>query len=392
MSKGSNATVVALFFSSHADSVGNAYRFNRMLLLSKNLKLIIVTNIPEVLSSRLPQAKIIKTQDLHYNGVLGMRGALKIKSILDNLEYAVLYYFHNDAVIAFFDSHPKICEIHQSHEIIGLNNGLRPGMKGKLKKLLFHFRAFLLIKGVKRARYIFAVSPQLKELFIKKGTNHNKIEYLPQGVNTALFNPENVEKSKILQSVPADRFVMVYTGWVSENRGLKIMLEGLRAIQKQAHRIHLVIAGCEEEYIQKINNFASAHHLEENLSVFGRLSYDEMPKLIARANVCLSFLEANPSYSMSPPQKIFEYFAMGKPVIANKIPTHTDYITDGYNGRIIENLEVNEFAKVILDVMKDDLMYKDLCNNALKYSEKFDMKHIGKRLLSKIEMLISDDK
>ena len=69
------------------------------------------------------------------------------------------------------------------------------------------------------------------------------------------------------------------------------------------------------------------------------------------SDVCLSFLDDVPAHHLSPPQKILEYFAAGKPVICNKIRTHELLVNHGVNGFILEK-NPKEMSEIILKLKK----------------------------------------
>lgn len=381
--------IVTVFHTTHGVTVGNANRISRMNLLENNYCLIILTNNPEFVRRVCPKSKVIRVGDTSKSFFgqkrLWLLAGVKLLSIKFDLLFAVF----PDSPVAFFKrGRPFLCHIHQSHEIIGIGENVSKGIKGIIKKIFFLANACLLIKGIKMADYNFTVSRQLKEFFIKKGIKKSRIEYLPHGVDTNIFNNDKVKKTKLLDHISPEVFVMTYTGWVGEKRGLSLMLDGLLLIKKRFENIHLVVVGAGESYIKLIKQYALDNNLVDNISIFGSVEYSEIPKFLKATDVCLSFLEVNASYSMSPPQKIFEYFAMGKPVIANKIPTHTDYITDSYNGIIINDLEPIQFANRIIELINEKERLDEMGKNALNYSKEYNMKIIEKKLLSKIDELL----
>lgn len=382
--------VVTLFFTSHADTVGNAYRINRLKSISSKFETTVITNQEDMISTLMPDVRVLHFGFTGYTNTLDLRNALSIRKLLKSLEYDLLYYFHNDSIIGLLTSGKKLCEIHQSHELIGLSEETGFDLKSVYRKYKRSLKSFLLLQGIRNTNYSFAVSKQLVNFFIRKGVAESLIEYLPHGVDRSLFSPELVSTQKYLNLIQDEKFTLLYSGWVGETRGLQLMLEGLKSLVEIKPNIQLIIAGCEKEQLTYLEKYSKEHNLDSYLSFFGRLSHNEMPYLLKIADVCLSFLEVNESYSMSPPQKIFEYFAMAKPVIANKIPTHTDYIRNGYNGIILDELEVSQLVKAVNNMMSDKEQYLEMCINARKYSSYYEITNIEKTLLSKINEIIHE--
>jgi glycosyltransferase involved in cell wall biosynthesis len=149
------------------------------------------------------------------------------------------------------------------------------------------------------------------------------------------------------------------------------MLESLYFSLLKDPKILFVIAGSDDHYTRKINNYFQERNLVENLICLGKIEYDFIPGVITLADVCLSILEDNPVYQMSPPQKVIEYMASGKPVIANKIQTHAMLITNDYDGFLTEN---NPFviSEKILFLKENPEICKLMSENVLRTASKFD--------------------
>jgi len=376
--------IVSVFYTTQPDTVGNANRLLRLKFLEDNFSLIVLSNQKEFLQNHLFKSQIISIPKINifYLNKIAFWLIAGLRIIV--IKFDLLFLFFPEAPIAFFKKgKPFICHIHQSHEIIGISNKKR----GIISKIFTEF----ILSGIQKADFSFTVSEQLKSFFINKGIDEFKIEYLPHGVDLGLFNPHKTKDSALLDHIPKEKFVMVYTGWIGENRGLYLILDGLIKLKDQTDKIHLVLVGCEDSDIKKINEYTIENKIKESVSLFGRLDYKEMPKILKRANVCLSFLEPNESYSMSPPQKIFEYFAMGKPVIANDIPTHTDYIKNNYNGYIISKLNAALFKDVVLNLIENKEKYVKMCENALEYSRNYDIIKVENCLAERINIMLSKE-
>jgi glycosyltransferase involved in cell wall biosynthesis len=86
------------------------------------------------------------------------------------------------------------------------------------------------------------------------------------------------------------------------------------------NKLKLVIVGDGDLYdeLKRIKKF---YDTQDKMILTGRKSYSEIPSLIASADICLL-----PSYTNESimhdivPIKLYEYMAMGKPVISTKLP------------------------------------------------------------------------
>jgi glycosyltransferase involved in cell wall biosynthesis len=144
-------------------------------------------------------------------------------------------------------------------------------------------------------------------------------------------------------------------------------------------KILFVVAGSDVKHTKEINKYFLERNLEENLICLGKIEYDFIPGVIALSDVCLSILEDNPVYQMSPPQKVIEYMASGKPVIANMIQTHSMLITNEFDGFLTEN-NPEEISDRILFLKANPEIYRQMSENVLKTASKFDTSQVYKEM------------
>jgi glycosyltransferase involved in cell wall biosynthesis len=135
--------------------------------------------------------------------------------------------------------------------------------------------------------------------------------------------------------------------------------------------IVFVIAGSDDYHTRVIKDYFLERNFEKNVICLGKIEYDFIPGVIALSDVCLSILKDNRVYQMSPPQKVIEYMAAGKPVIANKIQTHSLLITDEYDGYLTES-DPYIISDKILFLKANPEIYKQMSKNVLKTASKFD--------------------
>jgi len=374
-------TIAAVFFILESNTtVGIADRIGKYKWMSIRYNLVLLTNEADFIKKKIPAATIIYVPYFRFPIVATYLFWLMCGIKLRSIKYDLLYLGFPESPISFFNfNRPFICLIYQSHEILWrLEKFKKKSIWNVLPRLSHKVYTNIVIKGIKNADYNVAVSTQLIDFFVKLGVDKTKMEYLPHGANLTLFSPDKQIDPHVDNIIPNNKFIMMYTGVINEKRGLDFLLIGTREIIKVVSDAILVIIGAEEHYTKTIKNKIKENNLMNDVIVMSHIDHALVPSYLKKAQVCLSFLELNATYSMSPPQKIFEYFAMGKPVIANRIPTHTDYIIDGVNGFIIDFNE-KEFVKAIVQLHDNKALYEQMSKNAIKTSIEYDLEKINKK-------------
>jgi glycosyltransferase involved in cell wall biosynthesis len=365
----SNAGTLSVFFNfKEPESIGNAVIIHTLSFIASHFTVTIYTNQADFLRTQLPEAKIISLSHIKLSEipVLGMlHYCRKIAKILDADKSDAVFIGHNYAPIALWLTKTSFQYVYQVHEMLGLER------KSGFSKISQKLVEYIILKGIRTSKVSFVVSePIIRYLKMHRSNN---LYLTPHCVDLKRFSRPafSVIHDEISRKKEQGYFIVCYTGWVSEERGLSTMLESLYISQTKDNKILFLVAGSDIQHTREINNYFIEKDLEKNLICLGKIEYDHIPGVIALSDVCLSILEDNPVYQMSPPQKVIEYLASGKPVIANEIQTHALLITDKFNGFLTEN-NPDMISDRILFLKKNPEIYERMSKNALQTASKFD--------------------
>ncbi|OEU42517.1 hypothetical protein BGV40_09135 [Methanosarcina sp. Ant1] len=173
-------------------------------------------------------------------------------------------------------------------------------------------------RTLKNADKIFVINKGLKDYAVEMGGNLNKISIIPAGVDFEKFNP-NVDGSLIREKygIKKDDLLLFFMGWIYEFSGMKEVAESLSTTDNE--NIKLMIVG-EGDLYKPLLKMKSEDNLDGKLILTGKIPFEEIPEHIAAADICLLPAYKNEIMMNIVPIKIYEYMAMGKPVIATNLP------------------------------------------------------------------------
>jgi glycosyltransferase involved in cell wall biosynthesis len=168
------------------------------------------------------------------------------------------------------------------------------------------------------ARHVFVPNEALRDRLLGIGVPAAKVTVVPNSPSLARFDPG---------AAPARRFMadgvlrLVYAGALTPIYELEVALCAIGLIRnvrpELAVRLDVYGRGDSEPALRQS---AADAGIGDVVAFHGRIEIDAVPAAIATADVGLSPTRADEYTRLSLSTKIFEYAAMGKPVVATRLP------------------------------------------------------------------------
>jgi glycosyltransferase involved in cell wall biosynthesis len=144
-----------------------------------------------------------------------------------------------------------------------------------------------------------------------------------------------------------------YLGGVSEDRGCMRTLRALDLVKKEGVNVGWECVGCVEAGIKdKMISFAKICNLDE-VRIWGEKDASEAWRIIARCHIGVAVLAPDQNYIESYPTKLFEYMALGIPVITSNFPLYRSVVEGERCGICVDPLRVVEIAQAIMYLIKN---------------------------------------
>lgn len=211
--------------------------------------------------------------------------------------------------------------------------------------------------------------------------NIKKVFYLNNGVDLAQFNNNKVNHSIKDLDLESDKFKVVYTGSIRAVNDVEYLVE----VAKQLKLLHekdveLLIYGDGSER-ERLVQKCEKENLD-NIKFKGRVPKQSIPYILSKANLNILHFQQNSikKYGASL-NKLFEYFASGKPIISD-CEFGYDLVKRYKCGVVIDNVDAKRIAKEIIRIKELDVaQYKALCSNALSAAEDYDFANLSNKLV-----------
>lgn len=212
----------------------------------------------------------------------------------------------------------------------------------------------------------------------------SNIGYLNNGVDLETLDRERNEVHLDDPDLDTDQFKVIYLGSISAMNGLDVLVETAKVLQDRGNNNVLLLVygyGNQEKQLKKmVTDFGLS-----NIRFKGKLDKKYAMSLLSRADLNIFTFRDSPlwKYGVSP-NKLFMYFASGKPVLSMIKPAY-DLVEGHKAGASVEN-----DPEIVADAIERFTQmsrseYDTYCINARKTAEEYDYKKLVQVLIDKIE-------
>jgi glycosyltransferase involved in cell wall biosynthesis len=172
---------------------------------------------------------------------------------------------------------------------------------------------------LKRSDRVLANSGGLRDYVVKMGASVRRTYVVRSGINLRQFDP-SVDGGSIRAryGLASGDIVLLFVGWLYRTSGLKEV--ALEMAREGSSGVKLLVVGDGDAY-DELEGIRQRHGLHKKLILAGRKAYEEIPAFIAASDTCI--LPARPDVELMQhivPIKLYEYMAMGRPVISTRLP------------------------------------------------------------------------
>lgn len=233
---------------------------------------------------------------------------------------------------------------------------------------------------------ITIISEPMMEYLKKSGVKIRNIPigYWGSGVNLSLFYPRENNKSK-------DRNYkqIIYHGTISKSRGISNLIKSIKCLLEEGFpNITLLLIGNGKDVTQ-LKKEVYELGINDNVYFMGPYPYDKVPEIISNSDLAIIPFPDHVWWRFQSPIKIFEYLAMGIPVIATDLIAHRN-ISQAIS--LIPNNDPITIKNAIKEFFNlDSTQIENLKNIAVNDSKKYSWQNKAKLLTNFLDNRILGD-
>ena len=174
-----------------------------------------------------------------------------------------------------------------------------------------------------RADLVITVNLACKRIFSERSCRAEKIGVVMNSPDGSIF-PYRAASSYPVRT-PDQPLVVMYHGSLVERNGLELAVDALARIRKNVPAIELRVYGRSTPYLEQVMAKVHKLDLDNHVRYRGPKTLEELVHEIQACHVGIVPNQRNTFTDINTPTRIFEYLALGKPVIAPSTPGIQDY-------------------------------------------------------------------
>lgn len=184
----------------------------------------------------------------------------------------------------------------------------------------------------------------------------------------------------------SNRFIISYVGMVSVERNLDVALQAIYSLKEQIPEILFFIVG-DGPNLSDLKKLANSLNLKDHVVFTGWVDFDLTKSYIHISDVCVITRSSNAWADTTTPHKLYQYMALGKPIVASDAAAVKRIVEETKCGEIFKSGDVNSFTAAIMKMYKSDVREYGL-NGKMAAKQTYNWENSSKSLLKLYDKLI----
>lgn len=206
------------------------------------------------------------------------------------------------------------------------------------------------------------------------------ISVAPDGVDLA--RAETARASTAPSATP----ILLYLGSLHRWKGVETLVSAMQEVRDAV----LWIAGGEAQRINELERQAHALGVNEGVRFLGKVPPAQRFDLIGEATICLLPLtHDNIASRYTSPLKLFEYMAMGKPIIAGDLPSIREVLASECNSLLVPPQDPLALAAAINRLLAEPDLAEKLGQRAAADAKAYSWQARAQTILTQIQHVLA---
>jgi glycosyltransferase involved in cell wall biosynthesis len=215
-----------------------------------------------------------------------------------------------------------------------------------------------------RADHFLVNSPAYRDYLIAKGIATERISFIANGVDPAMFVPNEDGGAVRAKFGLEGRFVVTYAGAIGMANDIDVLIKAAECLKDRPDiRILIVGDGKERERLEEMVRQLGL----DNVTFTGSFPKSQMHSVLAASDACIGILRNIGMFKTTYPNKIFDYMAASRPTLLAIDGVIREVVEAAQGGVYVPPGDPLAMAKAIRDLADNPSQAREMGANARKY-------------------------
>jgi len=230
-----------------------------------------------------------------------------------------------------------------------------------------------------KMKAITPISPgYVNPLIEKYRVDRNKIHIVYGGVDLNIFKP----KSSNQNNPKKDEFIVLYSGAFSVAYDFNQVLNAAKILEEKDSKVKFILQG-KGELVNQIKSSIKRLGLRNVVVIDKLFSREEVAELLNKADALIQPLGDYGKPHMGISTKLYEYQAVGKPIICCSAGQPAKYVKETCSGIVVKPGDYKTLAEAVLYLKNNSNVARKLGNSGRQYVEdNLSIEKIGKKMMT----------
>jgi glycosyltransferase involved in cell wall biosynthesis len=215
---------------------------------------------------------------------------------------------------------------------------------------------------------VFAITEEVKNELILRGTDAERIDILPNAANIFQYVPLPPERSAVKNLKNNGEFLLGYAGSVVGYEGLDLVVDAISKLPSELSHVGVLVVG-DGAVLASLKSQADRLGVSDRVRFTGRVPNEEINDYLALFDAVVCPRKSNIVTELVSPLKPIEAMAAGRPVIGSNVgPIATLLGSDGSRGVLFEADDVDSLIDKIRLLANDPKLGQSIGRRARKWT------------------------
>jgi len=173
---------------------------------------------------------------------------------------------------------------------------------------------------------------------------------------------------------------LVYLGNLDGSRGLDVAIRAVSLLKHAGHATRLSVVG-DGPSISQLRDLAVTLNVVDRVEITGRLPFSQVQTIMATADIGLIPHYATEAWDTTIPNKLFDYMALGLPVIVSEVKPAARIVRTEGCGEVFRDRDCRDLARCILTLANAQLRESKGRNGQAAIRRRYNWDHDSRQLL-----------